>query len=234
MRHMIGWITAGFLLAGCGSARVEQEETTARALPRPDRVLVHDFAFAPDQVVVDAGLGRDVLEARGGQPRTAAELALGRRVADELAGDLVAELRRRGLPAERASGPEPTTGTVLLVKGQFASIDQGNRTERVVVGLGAGRSDVRADMQVYEVQDGRSLEVESAAGSAEGGVRPGLAEGLGLGALTHHLLVATAVSAGLQTVGELEGDDVDKETDRLAARLADEIERLARGHGWLA
>jgi hypothetical protein len=104
----------------------------------------------------------------------------------------------------------------------------------VVVGLGAGRSDVRADMQVYEVEDGRSLEVESVEGRTAGGMRPGLAEGLALGALTHHLLAATAVRAGLQAVGGLEGDEVDEETDRLAARLADEVERLARGHGWLA
>ena len=39
----------------------------------------------------------------------------------------------------------------MLIKGQLISIDEGNRTERVIVGLGAGRSDVRAQVQVYEV-----------------------------------------------------------------------------------
>jgi hypothetical protein len=122
MRSFTALITAAVLLAGCGSAQVgpQQLDASPSRLPKPDRVLVHDSAFAPDQVAVDSGLGRDLVAARDGSPRTAEELALGRRVADELADDLVAELRRRGLPAEQAGGAEwaggadPTAGTVLL------------------------------------------------------------------------------------------------------------------------
>lgn len=36
----------------------------------------------------------------------------------------------------------------LMVKGQLLSTDEGNRTERVVIGLGAGRTSVQANVQV--------------------------------------------------------------------------------------
>jgi len=53
-----------------------------------------------------------------------------------------------GLYAERASGPVPPVGTDLLIMGQLVSIDEGNAAERVIIGLGAGRSDAEAHAQV--------------------------------------------------------------------------------------
>jgi Domain of unknown function (DUF4410) len=80
---------------------------------------------------------------------------------------LVAERRRRIVGRRRppgrrgASGPIPPTGTDLLILGQLVSIDQGNEAERVVIGLGAGRSDVEARVQVYETVSGRRIPVET-------------------------------------------------------------------------
>ena len=56
-----------------------------------------------------------------------------------------------GLQAERGSAVPAGVQNALLIKGQLVSIDEGNRTERVIIGLGAGRSDVRAQVQVYQV-----------------------------------------------------------------------------------
>ncbi len=56
---------------------------------------------------------------------------------------LLAEIIALGLPAERATQQALAGGETLLIKGQFVSINEGNRTERVVIGLGAGRTDVK-------------------------------------------------------------------------------------------
>ena len=53
-----------------------------------------------------------------------------------------------GLTAERGSTVPAGTQNALLIKGQLVSIDEGNRTVRLIIGLGAGRSDVRAHVQV--------------------------------------------------------------------------------------
>ena len=81
-----------------------------------------------------------------------------------------------------------------MVKGQFVSIDQGNRTERVAVGLGAGRSDVQANVQVYELTPQGLQEVDTLRGDAKSGYKPGMAEMMGVGAVAGHLLMSTVVS----------------------------------------
>ncbi len=52
----------------------------------------------------------------------------------------------------------PGLNNILEIRGQFVSLDQGNRTKRNVIGLGAGRSDVQTYVQVYmETPRGYSL-----------------------------------------------------------------------------
>jgi hypothetical protein len=53
-----------------------------------------------------------------------------------------------GVPAERAAGTPPNYGNIIEIVGQFLSIDEGNWAERVVIGLGAGRMNVKALVQV--------------------------------------------------------------------------------------
>ena len=80
---------------------------------------------------------------------------------------------RYGLPAGTATG--------LVISGQFVSVDQGNRTERVVLGLGAGRSDVRVRVQAFDVTpQGRQLADEIEV-DAKSGLQPGMAESMGAG-----------------------------------------------------
>jgi hypothetical protein len=55
----------------------------------------------------------------------------------------VVEVRDLGVCAKRGVGLPPGVTTGLLMTGQFVSIDQANRTERVTISVGAGRSDVR-------------------------------------------------------------------------------------------
>jgi hypothetical protein len=82
-------------------------------------------------------------------PRSQQELQVGHQVADAIASNLVTEIRDLGLPAERGNGLPPGTSDAVLVTGQLVSIDQGNQAERVVIGLGAGRSDVRAKFRFF-------------------------------------------------------------------------------------
>ena len=96
------------LLAGCtqGSSQIE----TAATLPRPQVVVVQDFAVCPGEVQLDPGLSGTIDETLGGNqlpPRPAKEQQVGRQVADALAEKLVVEIRDLGLRAERGMGLPP-------------------------------------------------------------------------------------------------------------------------------
>ncbi len=64
----------------------------------------------------------------------------------------------------------------------------------MIIGLGAGRSDVEAHVQVYETVSGRRIPIETMSGAAKSSLMPGAPETMGVGALTGHLLVSAAIT----------------------------------------
>lgn len=227
---MLGALTA---LAGCtsGSSQIE----TGAMLPRPAVVVVQNFAVAPGEVQLDPGLSGTIDETLTGAnapPRTARELQVGRQAASALADKLVVEIRDLGIPAQRGTAMPADTKNGLLVTGQFVSLDQGNRTERVTLGLGAGRSDVRVRAQVFDVgPTGRKL-VEEIEVDAKSGLQPGMAETMGAGAIAGHFVVSTLASGGLQAVDESVGASVVADADRAAKGIAKQLASFFAEQGW--
>jgi hypothetical protein len=135
---------------------------------------------------------------------------------DALAKNLVTEIRDLGLSAERGSTVPPAMHNALLITGQLVSINEGNAAERVIIGFAAGRSDVRAQVQVFDISGGERRLVDTIEVDAKRGLTPGMAETLGAGALAGHLLVSAAVSTGGQVVSEKFADTVVADADRAA------------------
>ena len=222
------------VLAACTAAQ-SQIETGGQMLPRPQVVVVDTFAVSPDEVQLDEGLSTEIEQAvreRRGTSRTQQEIQAGRQVADAIADKLVLEIRDMGLQAERGRAPAPGTRNALLIKGQLVSIDEGNRTERVVIGLGAGRSDVRSQVQVYEVTPAGSRLVDTIEVDAKSGLTPGMAETMGVGGLTGHLLVATLVGGGVHVADEAIGANVVADADRASKGIAKQLSALFAQEGW--
>jgi Domain of unknown function (DUF4410) len=223
------------VLAACTSTESEVE-TGGAMLPRPQVVIVDTFAASPAEVSLDEGLSTEIeqaMKAQSGTSRTEQELQAGRQVADALADKLVVEINDMGLRAQRGSAVPAGTQNALLIKGQLVSIDEGNRTERVIIGLGAGRSDVRAQAQVYEVTPAGSRLIDQIEVDGKSGLTPGMAESMGVGGLTGHLLVATAVGAGMHVVSESMGADVVADADRAAKGIAKQLATLFAQEGWI-
>ena len=223
------------LLAGCtqGSSRIE---TGNAMLPRPQVVVVQDFAVAPGEVQLDPGLSGTIDETLGaarGTPPSAQSTKVGRQVADALAEKLVVEIRDLGLKAQRGQGLPPGVGTGLVIRGQFVAIDEGNRTERVTLGLGAGRSDVRVRTQVFEVTPaGGSRLADEIEVDAKSGLQPGMAETMGVGGLAGHLVTATLVSGGLQVADEELGASVVADADRASKGITKQLASFFAQQGW--
>lgn len=218
-------------LAACGSAKTSTTYESTSQLPKPDVVIVEPFAVSPDEVQLDRGLSAQLQQAIQGGSRTDQERTAGRQVADAIAEKLVAQIRDLGLPAQLGTKAPPGAKTPLFVRGQLTSIDEGNRTERMVIGLGAGRTDVRAQVQVYagsrkELVD--ELEVDSSSG-----LKPGMAESMGVGAITGHLLTATLISGGVGIASEAMSDTVVADADRAASGIAKQLAGYFGQQGWI-
>lgn len=230
MRRTVVAFTA-LALAGCTSVETDQQYAGPK-LPRPDMIVVYDFATTPDEVQLGSGLIADVDEAMQSTPRTEQEQKAGQMVADAFARHLVAEIQDLGLPAERAAASAPLAEGSVSVNGQFISIDEGNRTERMVIGLGAGRSDVRVNVQVYDGGPGgtplEQLEVD-----ANSGRKPGAAEMLGVGAVAGHLAFSAAAAVATDVASETLSASVEDDADRAAKGVAKHLAVFFTEQGWI-
>jgi hypothetical protein len=224
------------LLAGCAPTNVQQTSENTGALPRPDRILVYDFAVSPDEVKLDEGLAAEIKQRYEHEQytnRTPQELKIGHTVAHVVAEELVKKIQSYGLWAERASGSPSHQGNTLIIKGQFLTIDEGNRAERVAIGFAAGRTDVKADVQVFELTAAGEQHVETLNAGGESAAKPGMAEMMAVGLLTHHLLTSTLVSGTVAGVSEAKFDTVEDDGRRMADKIAADLGQYFVSQGWI-
>src|SRR6266567_3647229 len=137
-------------LAGCASTKVQPSVMipASDTLPRPTRIAVYDFAVAAHDVSPNNAPLSRLRRVLGGS-QSEEELKVGRSVAGALSVELVKALKDLDLPIERASAAAVGDGT-LAIEGQFVSIDEGNRLRRVVIGFGAGASEVKTHTPGHE------------------------------------------------------------------------------------
>ena len=233
---VLGLLVSLALLTGCAPTNVQQTSESTGALPRPDRILVYDFAVSPDEVKLDEGLSAEIkqrYEHEQTTNRTPQELKVGHTVANVVAAELVKKIQSDGLWAERAMGTPTHRGNTLIIKGQFLTIDEGNRAERVAIGFAAGRTDVQADVQVYELTAGGEQHVETLNASGESASKPGMAEMMAVGLLTHHLLTSTLVSGTVAGVSEAKFDTVEDDGRRMADKIAANLSEYFVSQGWI-
>ena len=234
----IGWISSALataaLAAGCAPTSVQTLYEREGPAPRPDRILVYDFSVTPDEVQLDRGLSAELEQMAKGTPRTEQEIQVGRKAARALSDELVKKINDMGLPAQRVVGAPANWAGAVLIEGQFLSIDEGNRTERVVIGLGAGRSDVRADVQVYEARGTQLVRLEEFITDAKSGYKPGAAETMGVGAAAGTLAVSAAVTAAGTVASEALGVDPEADARRTASDVAKKLEIYFKQEGWIA
>ena len=188
---------------------------------------------------LDSGLSTQLGQLFGGgqdpgTSRTAEEIKIGHAVANGVANALVKELNQYGLPAERALGAPSAGGRLLMVKGQFVSIDEGNRTERVLIGLGAGRTGVQASVQVYEITPEGMRNVESLQADAKSSYKPGMALMMGAGGLAGNLLTSAVVSGITSAASEATWDTVNSDGSRLAKNVAKNLGQFFVIQGWIS
>lgn len=225
-------------LAGCSTRVVTTADyaPTAQspaALPAPRRVVIADFTTDWRSVRLDQGIGaRLQRQANGGDP-VPQQFATADAVQQSIADALVENVQKMGLPVARAPSNAPPEPGSVVVQGRVVTINEGNRTRRMAIGFGAGRSDVRADIQVYYVRpDGQAQLLQTYDADSNSGRKPGLAAGAGAAA-GEGSFVPGVLTAATGLHSETHKAGVAGEGERLADRVAHNLGTLFARQGWI-
>ena len=209
------------------------QPTTAATLPRPERVLVQDFPVDPDAVTLDRAIGLRLQRQSSGEDPAMAQQKVGMAVQDAISSTLMKAFQKMNVPAEHAApGTAPSPGD-LLVRGEITRIDQGNRTRRLTVGFGAGKSEVNADAAIYYVQpNGEPELLQTYSGSSNSGRKPGMAASAGMAAQQASMApAALGIASGAH--GETRRAGVAGEGQRVADHLSRSIGQYFAQQGWI-
>ena len=216
------------MLGGCATAKVDQTKKTTDPLPRPDMVIVNDFAVTSAEVKLDQGIMDKVMRDSDSRAVSEEENKVGHMVAIKLSEYLVEELRKVGIEATRTGSQVRPSSTTLMLSGQFITIDEGNRTARVWVGFGMGGSELRTRIQA--IQGGQLIaEAET---KARSNLKPGMLATLGVGAAAA-TVVPIVVGTVITGVSEAFLAVVEKDAKHTAKEVAKKVEKAYQDRGWL-
>jgi len=194
------------LVAGCASTKVsDQQQLYSGALPKPDHIWVYDFVATGSDVPADSRLaGEPGLDTT---PQTDKQIAEGRKLGSEIANQLAEEIRAMGLPGATAwAGTKPQANDIIL-RGYLLTVKQGSAGARVLIGFGAGGSEVRTMVEAFQVQaDGQQRMLGSGTVDAKGNKTPGAALGLATFLATKNP-AGLIISSGMKVYGEASGSD---------------------------
>jgi ribosomal protein S19E (S16A) len=232
-------IGATLALAACSTRvtntgdYVSSGNLASAPLQRPQRVLVADFTADASGVGLDKGIGARLTRVVEGTDSAAVERQTAQEVQQAISESLIKNLTKMGFVAERATAQTTPRSTDLKIQGQIVKIDEGNRTRRLTVGFGAGKSDVDAEVQVYyypRPDAPRLLKTYDA--DSNSGRKPGLAMGAAMGAAESSaapevLTGATGIASETRKTG------VAGEGQRLADRVATNLGDFFVEQGWI-
>src|SRR6185503_15982009 len=122
---------------------------------------------------LNSGPGARLLRRVSGDPQSAEQAKVARSVAASFSEELVKALGKSGLPTERTAHLPRIPERTLAIDGQFVSIDEGNRARRMVIGFGAGATEITAHVQVYMGMPAGPLVVREFQTKAESSKKPG-------------------------------------------------------------
>lgn len=223
-----------FLLvaSGCESIRVTgREDYQGDKLSRPDRIFVHDFAAAVEDLPAWSDAAGRMAES--GAVRTAPEIAAERRLGEQMAVDLVARIRKMGLDAERmtpASAPAP--GDIVIV-GLLTSIDEGSSAKRVMLGFGSGAAEIATELEGYLATENGFEKLSSGRAESVKSRGPGVAVPIAMTIVTSNPL-SVLIGLPVKVAGEATGKSTIKGVSRrMVDQIAGELEKKFRAQEWI-
>lgn len=235
-RMTVAAVAAGSLLmTGCASAGVAGvSQTLAQPQARADVIYVQAFDASPDQVKLDSGIAQKLKTMVSGSAPANEQVQAAQAAREEVSDEIVRQLRAKGLNAVRSDAPAPANGNALIVAGNFQKLDEGMCRRRMLIGLGAGKSEVGASVQLlYKPADGTPVLLETFTADADSGHIPGMAETAGVGAAAGHLAMSAAAATSVHGATEAKRTTLSGDAQRLGDSIAKQVLTANAANGWV-
>jgi hypothetical protein len=220
------------LVVGCASVEITgRDDYQGEKLPRPDRVLVHDFAATVEDLPEWSEKAKTMTEASVVRDEQA--IAAGRRLGGQMAADLVVRIRKMGLAADRMTPEDgPAPGDIVIVV-YLTSVDQGSSAKRVVIGFGSGAAEISTEVEGYLATEEGFVQVGSGRARSVKARGPGVAVPIATTVVTANP-ISLIIGLPVKVAGEATGrSTVEGVSRRIARSIADELEKKFEAQGWI-
>jgi hypothetical protein len=202
-------------------------------LAKPAKTVVYNFDVPESVITMDNSaaarlLGRGIVSRRikGDTNQDTSPEAVAQHVQASFSKALVSELAKTSIPAEIATSADANPSiNSLVVHGDFTTVNQGNKSKRIMVGFGRGASDVQAHVVIFLVTDTQPVVLAEFNLKSESGKKPGAAATMGVGS------AGLAVATG--DVGNRK-ETVEVDASRMAKAVAKQIEDVMTAQQWIA
>ncbi|MGO9057803.1 MAG: DUF4410 domain-containing protein [Candidatus Binataceae bacterium] len=192
---------AGGIIAGA-TASAPQAQAAPITNGRPSQIMVFPFATSTADVTLNQGLGARLYRNYSGEDETAAQTQLAQSTAQDICIQVATSLANNGWNAACQPRGTPVTGTnTLIVDGDFTDISEGNRLQRVVIGLGVGKSVLDTSVGLYQYSSGNSTQLLTFTTHADSGKMPGVAITAPAGAATGGAAAAATIGVSVASTG---------------------------------
>jgi hypothetical protein len=209
----------------------DRNEIVVGEIPRPAKIWVYDFSATASDVPAESALSGQV--ATASQPQSADQIAAGRQLGAEIASDLVEDINAMGMTAQRPTADTQPALNDLVIRGHLVSEAQGDEKKRVIVGFGAGESELKVAVEGFQVTANGLRRLGSGDTDSKGGRSPGVGVGLLSDVVTHNPL-GLIVSTGMKVHEEKSGSGkLEGRAKDTAKKIADVLEQRFKEQGWI-
>jgi hypothetical protein len=228
-RLLLSFALVAVVASGCSTTNITPDGSADRAgrVARPGRIIVYPFAAT----TADLGPGNS-----GGDVDASAspdQIRMGRELGAKIAERLVEDINDLKIPAVvGTSGTQARIGDVII-RGHFESIDKGNAAERVAIGFGSGKAELRTVVEAYQMTSSGLSRVGGGTVDSGGSKGPGLFVPVLVTAATANP-IGLIVGGAAKIEGEASGrTTIDGAARRTADEISERIEKRFEDEGWL-
>lgn len=158
---------------------------------------------------------------------------MARQLGTRIAAELVMAIQAMGLPAVQVSQGATPQLNDIVIRGYLASIDKGSASKRLLLGFGAGGSELTTVVEGYQMTATGLRKLGSGTVGAKGNKTPGAAVG-GAAWLLTGSPIGLIASGGMKIYGEASGSaTVEGRAKATAKEIADVLKTRFQEQGWI-
>ena len=191
-------------LGACSTATTTADVALAPNLrSRPAMIYVAHFDLPDAAIQSESPMARHPLHAWREQSQAHS-------LADEMEKDIVQDLVKKGLSAQRLAPGQPTPTRGWVVRGMILRMDEGDRLRRTVIGFGAGQTNLQVAVSIDNLFAGQPpTPLYRMQTGAQSGKSPGA------------VVTMNPYSAGVKFV--LAGHDLEHNVEKTASEIVDRV-----------